>query len=162
MYSGRFFRSADGPLATFVRELDESIASAFPEFADGSAAARVVLRPDQLTGQGAALADGVRFRRPTAVGFYFGDVAEDVPLGEFVLVLPHFRRSMRSYHPTIDAERLCRSPEPPPPQRGHVQPLLPRRHGARPPSSGRRLRTPMRRRIRSPRPAQRKSAGVGL
>ena len=114
MYSGRFFRSADGPLATFVRELDESIASTFPEFVDGSAAARVVLRPDQLTGQGVALADGVRFRRPTAVGLYFGDIAEAVPLGEFVLVLPHFRRGMRSYHPTIDAERLCRLPEPPP------------------------------------------------
>jgi hypothetical protein len=114
MFGGRFFRSADGPLATFVRELDEGIASAFPEFVDGSAAARVVLRPNQLTGLGVALADGVRFRQPTAVGLYFGDVADDVPLGEYVLALPHLRRSMRSYHPTIDAERPCRSPEPPP------------------------------------------------
>jgi hypothetical protein len=118
MYSGRFFRSADGPLATFVRELDESIASTFPEFVDGSAAARVVLRPDQLTGQGVALADGVRFRRPTAVGLYFGDIAESGPVGDFVLVLPQCRRTSgaacaRTTRPlTRSGSAVCRSPPP--------------------------------------------------
>jgi hypothetical protein len=121
MYHGRFFSSTEGRLAPFVRELDENIALSFPEFVDGSAAARVV---DELTGQGVALADGVRFDQATAVCLYFGEFVGDVPLGELVLALPHFLRNLCTYYPSIDAERLCQSPEPPPPQRGHVQPRL--------------------------------------
>lgn len=109
MFHGRFF-SAEGALAPFAQELDDSIALAFPEFVDGRAAANVAWHDDPRAGLGVALARGVHITRPTAVGLYFGDVVEGLPLGEFVLPLAPFRRGGRTHHPSVDAGRLSRLP----------------------------------------------------
>jgi hypothetical protein len=109
MFRGRFF-SAEGALSSFAQELDSNIAQAFPEFVDGRAAANVVWYDHPRAGPGVALARGVRFDKLTAVGLYFGDVVDDLPLGEFVLQLAPFRRGGHTYHPSIDAGRLSRHP----------------------------------------------------
>ena len=106
-FVGRFFCSSEGLLAPFTAELDECVAHSFPEFVGGSAAARLVLRPDELTGLGVALADGVRLRKETAVALYYGDVVSTEPPGEFALALSSFRRAHQSHHPFIDATRSC-------------------------------------------------------
>ena len=75
MPAGTLFSSDDPDLAVHVRTLEDRIARLFPEFADGRAAARLRLAPDQLTGRGVALAAGYLPPANTALALYYGHVA---------------------------------------------------------------------------------------
>lgn len=109
-----FFTAGDPGLCEFTRELEDRIAYFFPEFVDGSAAAHLVLEPDQLTGRGLRFAAGYSPAKNEAVALYFGRVVLDCPLGDFVLALPSFRRAHRTWSPLVDAGPLCRYPDPVP------------------------------------------------
>jgi len=113
MYHGSFFTSDVPGLAAHVRTLDERLAALFPELADGRAAGRLRLCPDELTGRGVSLADGYRPELGTALALYSGHVVADWPLGDYVLSLPPFRRDGRTWHPSVDAAVRCRTRQPP-------------------------------------------------
>lgn len=113
MPAGTLFSSDDPDLAVHARTLEDRVALLFPEFADGRAAARLRLAPDQLTGRGVALAAGYLPPANTALALYYGHVVDGWPSGEFVLDLPPFRVGGRSWHPSIDAAAICRTPNPP-------------------------------------------------
>ena len=109
-----FFTSGDRRLDAFTHELDARVARLFPEFVDGSAAARLRLLPDQPTGRGVSLADGYRPAKDEALAIYFGQVVLDWPPGDFVLALQPFRRASRTWLPFVDAGPYCRAPDPSP------------------------------------------------
>ena len=113
MFSGILFSSSDPDLDACVRALDERVALRFPEFADGRASAHLRLVRDEFSGRGVSLAPGYLPPAGKALAFYFGPVVDDGPSGEFVLDLPSFRVGMRTWHPSIDAAAVCRSPSPP-------------------------------------------------
>ncbi len=113
MSAGSLFSSDDPDLAVHVRALDDQVALLFPEFADGRAAARLRLVPDELTGRGVALTAGYRPPADTVLALYYGHVVAGWSSSEFVLDLPPFRAGGRSWHPSIDAAAICRAPVPP-------------------------------------------------
>jgi hypothetical protein len=113
MFTGILFSSSDPDLDTHVRELDERIALLFPEFAGGRASAHLRLGLDEFSGRGVSLAPCYLPPAGEALAFYFGPVVDDGPSGEFVLDLPPFRVGGRTWHPSIDAAAVCRSPSPP-------------------------------------------------
>ena len=111
MFHGHLFTSADARLEPHVRALESEsdLARELPEFFNGFAASRVVLRPDEPTGCGVFVADGAAFTAGSAVGLYFGDLVEEVPLGDFILGLGAVRRSLHTFHLSVDASRCCRA-----------------------------------------------------
>jgi hypothetical protein len=113
MFTGTLFSSSDPDLDAHVRELDERVALIFPEFADGRASAHLRLGRDEFSGRGVSLPPGYLPPAGKALAFYFGPVVDDSPSGEFVLDLPSFRVGGRTWHPSIDAAAVCRSPSPP-------------------------------------------------
>ena len=114
MFSGILFSSSDPDLDAYVRALDERVALRFPEFADGRASAHLRLERNEFSGRGVSLAPGYLPPAGEPLAFYFGPVVDDGPSGEFVLDLPSFRVGRRTWHPSIDAAAVCRSPSPPP------------------------------------------------
>ena len=112
MFQGRLFSSAVDGLEPFVAELDDYVSTHFPEFFDGTAARRLRLQPDELTGRGVALAPGYSPAKDTPLAIYFGDVVLDQPPGDFVLALPSFRRAHRYWSPSVDAAACCRVANP--------------------------------------------------
>ena len=102
------FYTMDPALLQRVQSLDAGLLAAFPEFGNGVAASRVVLRPDEATGRGAYLADGVTLSQRTPVGFYFGEVTAADPVDEFSLAMPVVRRGRTTLHLTVDAGASCR------------------------------------------------------
>ena len=102
------FYTADSSLLPLVQTLDAGLLAAFPEFGNGAAASRVVLRPDEATGRGAYLADGVTLSQRTPVGFYFGEITSAVSPDEFSLAMPVVRRGRAALHLTVDAGVSCR------------------------------------------------------
>ena len=112
MFQGRLFASAVDGLDPFVAELDAYIFASFPEFFDGTAARRLRLQPDELTGRGVALAPGYSPAKDTPLAIYFGDVVLGQPPGDFVLALPPFRRAHRCWSPSVDASARCHVTDP--------------------------------------------------
>jgi hypothetical protein len=113
MFTGTLFSSSDPDLDAHVRELDERVALLFPEFAGGRTSAHLRLGLDEFSGRGVSLAPGYLPPAEEALAFYFGPVVDDGPSGEFVLDLHPFRVGGRTWHPSIDAAAVCRSPSPP-------------------------------------------------
>jgi hypothetical protein len=68
----------------------------------------LVLRPDEATGRGAYLADGVTLPQRTPIGFYFGEIMSGDSLDEFSLAMPVVRRERAALHLTVDAGQACR------------------------------------------------------
>ena len=119
-HHGRFFVAPDAGLARIAQDMDDYIVRHFPQFVVGSASTHVVLHPDQLTGRGVALADGVRLPRGAAVGLYLGNTLEEAPeepLRDHVLGLGVVRRQRHAYHLCVDATRYCAQLDPSPGRR---------------------------------------------
>ncbi len=104
------FSCRDRPLVQYVEQLEKRLSQVFPEFFDGSAAARLRPRPDELNHRGLSLADGYRPAKGTPLAFYFGQVALDSPGGDNVPALDSFRRKARVWCPSVDAGPACRMP----------------------------------------------------
>ena len=115
MFHGRFFSSADARLEPHVRALEADLARELPDFFNGIAASRVVIRPDEPTGRGVFVAAGATLTAGDAVGLYFGDLVEEVPLGDFILGLGAVRRSHHTFHLSVDASRCCTGEDGPAP-----------------------------------------------
>jgi hypothetical protein len=113
MFTGTLFSSSDPDLNAYVRALDERVALIFPELADGRASAHLRLDRNEFSGRGVSLAPVYLPPVGTALAFYFCPVVDDGPSGEFVLDLPSFLVGRRTWHPSIDAAAVCRSPSPP-------------------------------------------------
>jgi hypothetical protein len=96
----------------YVEQLEERLSQVFPEFFNGSAAARLRLRPDELNRRGLSLADGYRPAKGTPLALYFGQVVLDSPGGDYVLALDSFQREGRVWCPSVDAGPACRMPNP--------------------------------------------------
>ena len=107
-----FFSSGDLGLDPHVCQLNARVADLFPEFFNGSAAARLRLQPDLPAGRGLALAEGCLPPPGTAVALYFGRVVLGDAPGDYVLSLPPFSRAGRSWHASVDAGPLCSLPDP--------------------------------------------------
>ena len=107
MFAGRHFSSGDASLDPYVQLLDARVAALFPEFSDGSAAARLRLRPEQASGRGLSLADGYLPPPGTPLALYFGEVVLDWEPGDYVLALPSFRRLGITLRPSVDAAGPC-------------------------------------------------------
>ncbi len=69
--------------------------------------------PDEFTGRGVALAAGYHPPADTVLALYYGHVVAGWSSGDFVLGLPSFRAGGRSWHPSVDAAAICRTPSPP-------------------------------------------------
>jgi hypothetical protein len=109
-YQGTFFSTTVPMLAPAVRVLDESVPRRLHNFADGSAAARLVLLPDTGMERGVALAPGVRFSKGDIVALYYGEIAADYPAGDYSLGIGQFRVAGCSLDLSIDATIPCRLP----------------------------------------------------
>jgi hypothetical protein len=107
MFAGRHFSSGDAALDPYVQLLDAWVSAQFPEFSDGSAEARLRLRPDQASCRCLSLADGYFPLSGTPLALYFGEVVLDWESGDYVLALPPFLRLSRTWHPSVDAAGLC-------------------------------------------------------
>ena len=114
MSRGRFFTADEPDLSAWSLELEACIARRFPEFFDGAAPALLRLRPDEFAGRGVVLADGVRLRHETAVGFYFGAIRSWSPPGDYVLALPTFSHNGARFDLSLDAGPYCRRANPSP------------------------------------------------
>jgi hypothetical protein len=110
---GSLFSSGDPGLDAHVRTLDDQVVILFPEFVSGRALACLCLVPDELTGRGVALAAGYHPPADTALALYFDHVVAGWSTGEFVLGLPTFRADGCTWHPSIDAAAVCRTPNAP-------------------------------------------------
>lgn len=120
---GRFSAATDVRLAQIAQDMDDYIVRHFPQFAVSSASASVVMHPDQLTGRGVALADGVRLPRGAAVGLYLGNTLEEAPeepLRDHVLGLGVVRGQRHAYHLCVHATRYCAQLDPSPGRRGRT------------------------------------------
>ena len=114
MFRGRFFSTCEPDLLEWTRELDDGVGLEFPDFLDDRAARRVVLRPDEFTGRGVCLADGVPRDHRIPVGFYHGMVRTWTPQDDYVLAVRTFRRGGSSWRLSLDAGSLCRRANPSP------------------------------------------------
>jgi hypothetical protein len=114
MSRGVFFSTAESHLVNWTRELDESIPELFPTLADGSLALRLRRRPNELTGDGIVVADGVSLRAGTPIGLYFGSVGTTCALDEYAFALRPFRSGKASYALVVDAGAYCRRANPSP------------------------------------------------
>ena len=112
MSRGIFFSTAESHLANWTRELDDTIPDLFPALADGSLASRLRRQPNELTGNGIAVADGASFRAGTPIGLYFGSVCTTCPLDEYAFTLRSFRFEKAEYELVVDAGAYCRRSNP--------------------------------------------------
>jgi hypothetical protein len=127
MFHGRVLSTEVPGLVPFVRELDDRVAVAFPDFVDGTAEQRLRLVPDQITGRGVELADDASVTRDTPLAIYAGSVVLDVPSSDYVLALPPFH--LRRCQPPPHGRGSL------PHQRGPAGTHLPQRDGAPVPSA---------------------------
>lgn len=114
MFSGCFFSTDELGLATWTRDLDSGVVRLFSDILDSRASGRVVLRPDELSGRGVFLADGVHVRAGDPLGFYFGTVRSWTPDDDYILALPPFRRGGQYLDLSLDAAALGRRANPDP------------------------------------------------
>ena len=112
MPRGSFFSAAEPHLVEWTQELDASIPDLFPAFVDGSAASRLRLQPSELTGNGIAVADGIRIGADTPIGLYFGSVCTTCPSDEYAFALRPFRFEKAVYELVVDAGAYCRRANP--------------------------------------------------
>ena len=106
MSRGHFFSTDDPGLVPFVTELDAGVVVAFPEFADGRAARKLRLVPDQVSGRGVELAEGASVTKGDLLAIYAGRVVLEVPSSDYVLALPSFRRKGVTWDASVDASHL--------------------------------------------------------
>ena len=114
MSRGAFFSTAESHLVNWTRELDESIPELLPTLADGSLALRLRRRPNELTGSGIVVADGVSLRAGTPISLYFGPVGTTCALDEHAFALRPFSSEKALYALVADAGSYCRRANPSP------------------------------------------------
>ncbi len=108
-FQGTFFSTKVPMLVSAVCDLDESVPR---RFANGSAAARLVLLQDTGMGRGVVLAPGIRVSKGDIVAVYYGEIAVDYPAGDYSLGIGQFRVAGRSLDLSIDAIVPCRHSSP--------------------------------------------------